>query len=311
MTRRKRWIRGIAFLLGLLLLLQGLSYLFIVRGNGNKNALSIMKQEEDTLDYLVMGDSECYSSISPMELWRQFGFAGYNCGVVGQHAQDTYYLMEKVLRKQSPKVILLETNELFRSSKGSNGIETVVDNAAAKYFPLLQYHNGWKMISFSEIKRFKPFEKASGNDALKGFHYRPQIVPYTGGEYMKPTDEIREIEAIPMHYLERMTDLCEEKGISLVLFSAPSPDNWNYKKHNAVEKYAKERGLVFVDLNLKTEELGIDWAKDTTDRGDHLSFNGAKKVTDYMGQWLSDNFDLKDRRGDERYDAWNRIVESI
>ena len=41
MTRRKRWIRGIAFLLGLLLLLQGLSYLFIVRGNGNKNALSL------------------------------------------------------------------------------------------------------------------------------------------------------------------------------------------------------------------------------------------------------------------------------
>ena len=116
MIRRRKWIKTVAFLLGFVLLLQGLSWLFIVRGSGNRNAMSILRQEENTLDYLVMGDSECYSSVSPMEIWKDFGFAGYNCGVIGQHIQYTYYLLEQILAKQSPHLVLLETNALFRSS---------------------------------------------------------------------------------------------------------------------------------------------------------------------------------------------------
>ena len=38
--------------------------------------------------------------------------------------------------------------------------------------------------------------------------------------------------------------------------------------------------------------------KDTTDKGDHLSFTGARKVTDYMGDYLAQNFSLKDRRNE-------------
>lgn len=310
MTRRinLNWIKIIAFLLGFVLLLQGLSFLFITRGSGNKNALTIMKQEENSLDYILIGDSECYSSVSPMEIWKDYGFAGYNCGVIGQHVQYTYYLLAEILGKQSPAVVLMETNALFRSSKGGGELETVVDNAAARYFPLLQYHNGWQKIRLSEISQFQPFQKIKKEDVLKGFHYRPQIEPYTGGEYMIPTDKIKPIESIPMHYLNRIADLCEEKGIRLILYSSPSPDNWNYQKHNAVEQYAKERGITFLDLNLKTEELGIDWSKDTTDRGDHLSFPGAKKVSDWTGKWLSENEKLPDRRSDARYTYWNELL---
>ena len=308
MTRRTGWIKIIAFLLGFVLLLQGLSYLFIVRGSGNKNALTIMKQEENSLDYILIGDSECYSSVSPMEIWKNYGLAGYNCGVIGQHVQYTYYLLAEILEKQSPGIVLMETNALFRSSKGGGELETVVDNATARYFPLLQYHNGWKKIRLSEISQFRPFQKVTKTDVLKGFHYRPQIEPYTGGEYMVPTDSIKPIESIPMHYLNCIADLCEEKGIRLILYSSPSPDNWNYKKHNAVEQYTEERRITFLDLNLKTEELGIDWSKDTTDCGDHLSFPGAKKVSSWIGKWLSDNTDLPDRRSDSRYASWNELL---
>ena len=146
-TYLKKGIRPAVFIIVLLLLLQGLSYFFITRGNGNKNALSVMKQPENSIDYLVIGDSESYSSISPMEIWIKHGFAGYNCGVVGQQAQYTYYLLEEVLQKQDPQVVILETNELFRRAGGATELESAAENLAAKYFPLLQYHNGWKRIS--------------------------------------------------------------------------------------------------------------------------------------------------------------------
>ena len=73
-----------------------------------------MKQPENSIDYLVIGDSEkLFQHLSDGDL-DQTRIAGYNCGVVGQQAQYTYYLLEEVLQKQDPQVVILETNELFR-----------------------------------------------------------------------------------------------------------------------------------------------------------------------------------------------------
>ena len=127
---------------------------------------------------------------------------------------------------------------------------------------------------------------------------------------MVPTDKVKEIDAIPLHYLNCMADLCEKKKTQLVLVSVPSPDNWNYKKHNAVARYAQERGLTYIDLNLSVNELAIDWSKDTTDKGDHLSFTGAQKVTAYIADWLDQNFDFEDRRNDSKYESWNKMIDS-
>ena len=99
------------------------------------------------------------------------------------------------------------------------------------------------------------------------------------------------------------------------MISVPSPDNWSYQKHNAVENYARENDVTYLDLNLSVEELGIDWTADTTDRGDHLSFTGARKVTDYLGDYLSEKlsqaYEADGAAGGGREDdskRWNRTV---
>ena len=61
-----------------------------------------------------------------------------------------------------------------------------------------------------------------------------------------------------------------------------------------------------MDLNLKLEELGIDWKKDSLDGGDHLNLSGAKKATAYLGQYLKDACGLEDRRGQDAYDEWDK-----
>ena len=61
--------------------------------------------------------------------------------------------------------------------------------------------------------------------------------------------------------------------------------------------------VTYEDLNLN-DALGIDWASDTKDGGDHLNFDGAKKVSAYVGNWLSEAYGLKDKRNNPDYKHW-------
>ena len=103
--------------------------------------------------------------------------------------------------------------------------------------------------------------------------------------------------------------LCGESGAKLLLVSAPSPVNYNYKKHNTIQAYADRYSIPYIDLNMKTEELGIDWEKDSMDKGDHLNVYGAEKVTGYLGRYLAEHYSLEDHRADEAYAKWNELAE--
>ena len=53
--------------------------------------------------------------------------------------------------------------------------------------------------------------------------------------------------------------------------------------------------------------MGIDWDTDTYDRGDHLNYRGAAKVTAWLGDYLRREVPgLTDRRGDPDHSAWDR-----
>ena len=87
--------------------------------------------------------------------------------------------------------------------------------------------------------------------------------------------------------------------------SAPSIKNWNYEKHAGVEAYARENKIEYIDMNLFIDEIGIDWVHDTRDKGDHVNFEGAQKVTHFVGNYLKNTGLLSSHKGDKNYDMWN------
>lgn len=302
--RFKNIIKPVAFLGIFMLILATVSLLFTPKATDK----GVEKEEANTIDYLVIGDSEAYASIAPMELWNEYGFTGYNLGVPGQRLQDTYYLLERSLENQSPKVVVLETNSLHRSSGIYDEFSKILDSIAKQNFAVYKYHNNWK--NFNDKKNNEENNKKHWRESvLKGFNYTNAANAYVKGEYREKSDSINYINKTPMYYLDKIIELCDNKNIKLIFYTSPSPICWKYEKHNGIVDFTKNNGIPFIDLNLKLDELGINWERDTYDKGDHVNFSGAKKVTKYIGEYLSENTDLTDHRNDEKYDSWKKNWE--
>ncbi len=308
----KKTIRCIAFLSGLVVFLYTMSFVFSPKDNRKEFGMhdqvlkGILTEKKDSIDIIVLGDSETYCSFSPMQLWRDCGYTSYICGTSGQTLDNSYNYLKLVLETQTPKLVILETNAAYRS----DGIQTDVINALTKtaeiIMPVFEYHNRWKSLSSYDF--CKSPEYTWKND-MKGFSYIKKVDAWKGDEYMKETDISLPIPTMPRFYLEQMTALCKERGIEFLLVDVPSPVNWNYKKHKGVQLFADENGLAFLDLNLKTNELGIDWNKDSLDKGDHMNYSGAQKVTAYLGEYLKMNYTLIDHRVEKSFNTWNESLK--
>ncbi len=311
----KKALGPLAFVLVFVLILTGLSVFFVPKyatdfdsaTKTEKIAQGIYYEEANTVDFLAIGDSETYTSISPMEIFHSYGFTGFVSAAPSTRMQQIYYNLEDIYAVQKPQVVLLECNAVFRKTGGRlKQLQLTAEGLLQRAFPVFKNHNNWKNMLTDWLQG----QQVSGDaDPLKGFDYRSSIKPYKGGEYMQKTSKTVDILQTNRLYLDKIRNLCAEKGSQLILYNAPSPKNSTYAKHNVIQKYADTYGLQYIDFNLLTDEINIDWATDTHDGGDHLNINGALKVSKYMGKYLAEHTKLADRRGDPKYSSWSDLYE--
>ena len=251
----------------------------------------IKAEPDNSLDILFFGDSESYAAFSPRHLYSKYGYSSYVCGTAAQKVCDTYAILKDAFETQSPKVIVLETNCLFRDLKSKEENPDLVMNCLTDTLPVFANHASWKKAA----RKLLPKSRDERRRKQKGFIVRKNVIPYKGGKYMKKTKKKRTVKKNISSYLEQIVTLCEENQAKLLLVSTPSPKNWNYKKHNGVQEWADSHSVDYIDLNLE-EGVKINWKKDTKDGGDHLNLSGAKKVTSFMGEYFRANYTLEDRR---------------
>ena len=301
---KQKIIRTLLFFVILFVLLTGVSLLFerAMKNHDdwiqdrNKSIYRIQKEAANSIDVIVLGDSLSYSSMSPMEMWEEHGTAAFVCGSSGQKIQDTYYTLETVLENQSPKLVILETNTLFRGGKGLEALKDSLGAVANHYTALLRGHDIWKSAVTG---------KTYPTENYKGFLIRSDVKPYHKSKNAGKKKRNEEIPNVVLTYMEKIKKLCDDNGARLLLVGSPSPRNYTKKRHDSIEEYAKENSLPFLDLNLKVKELGINWKTDSRDNGDHLNLSGAQKVTAYLGNYLAEEYELPDHRGEEAYASWN------
>ena len=308
--RLKKILRSVGFFLTVMLVLELLSFVCDPLRLGLQNEVSerdryvlgLLTEPEDTVDVVVLGDSESYTFMSPMHIWEHTGITSYIGGQAGQRVPETYYSLKRIMKRQSPKLLVLETNMISQEFGSVERLSYMAHEIGYYYFPIIKYHNIWKQM----VERDNQYP-----EHYNGFEIRTDVSPYTGGPYMHETNEQVPIGFDVRFYMNKIKKLCDKNSTQLLFVTAPSAMNHTMQKHNAVKAYAEELQIPYIDLNMETEQLGIDWAVDTLDQGDHLNLSGVLKTNAYMEQYLTEHYDLPDHRGEERYASWEQRLEEF
>jgi len=268
----------------------------------NQKMDSFKKEIPDTIDVIFAGNSEVYRTFSPLQMFYDKGYTSYCMSESALRLCDALELTKASFETQSPKIVVLEADAVFSDVDPHKDNYALPTNLIEDIFPIFHYHIFYKAY----VPRFIYEDSVSmrTEHALRGFVQTDEAVPYTGpADYMSEGEQVG-INRYSMKYLDMFRDFCRENNAVLVLTAAPNAKNWTYSKHDSMQEYADENGLDFIDLNYHLEDMGLDWNTDTMDGGNHVSFEGSKKTTKFIEDYLEENYDLTDHRGDPVYDGW-------
>ena len=300
----KNIFHSTAFIVALATLLLITSVMVKPRSMSQGNVLDdpliggIMSEKENSIDVIFLGDSESYSAFIPLSIWNESGVSSYVCGSTLQKLCYSYKLLSTTFKHQSPKIVVLETDTIYSRFSGAN----VITSKAQDAFCVFKYHDRWKSLL---PKGWQSSDIKERDERARGYLYSTAQNPASTDGYMAPSDKAQTVPKECLKYIEKIKALCEKNGAQLLLVSVPSTKNWSMEKHNGVDALARRLGMQFIDMNLLRDEIPIDWATDTRDKGDHLNYYGAAKVSAYMGRFLAEQGVFSDKRGDPEYGAWN------
>jgi hypothetical protein len=235
---------------------------------------------------------------SPMELWKQYGYTSFNCGVGAQIIFDTYTTLSHVFTQQKPKVVILDADDFFTRAGHTDTTDGFLSGVLGRLIPLFEYHNRWK----TPINLINPKISVSTN-SNKGYNLDGTVKPFTGNPGANKSEA--KIDSLTSIQLDMIYNLCKKNGAQLLIVFIPHAVSWNQAKHNEIDKYASSRGINFLDLNVKNPGFSFDWKAYTKDAGVHLNYWGAKVVTQYIGEYLHNNYSIPDRSKDKAYQAWD------
>lgn len=306
--------------------------------------LGFYEMEKNSVDALFFGSSHGVSSISPQEIYDNYGLRTYNLSCEQQNILLSYYWLKEALRYQQPKAVVLDTyfcfpyGEAVAAGEALNSAESTTRKAMdymkwsdvkcaavadicksdkkqtmfSYYFPLSRFHSRWLWLGENDFS----YMEMSNHSGLKGYS---MLAGRCGNEVYKPFNigddgEITEMVPLMQEYLDKIVDLCNEKGIKLILIKTPSTAG-TVQRYNRVAAYAKEKGIEYYDFNENSlyNEIGYNFSADNSDGG-HLNYWGAQKVSLKLAEILIADGDLsetKDSQWENSRESYNKVVQNI
>ncbi len=290
----------------------------IMEVKNSKNKYNTFFEEAKEYDVLFFGTSLVLNSVFPMELYSDYGITSYNFGNYASYMPVTYYSIMNALEYASPKLVVIDVFTLDIKGKVFNNfsfahtsldafpmtyskmlaVDDLFDNKDDKIemmFTLAKYHSRWRKLQKSDFVEEANYNKGSDPriKVFKGFN-EPILID---------KDIIPDKTTVCMEYIEKAIELCHSKGIEVLLTNMPHGANEKEQIYNNYgHVLAKKYDISYVDFRY-IEDI-VNYSTDYYDISGHLNPSGAYKITNYLGNYIKNNYDIPDRRTEELYESW-------
>lgn len=296
--------------------------------------------QEENFDVLFAGTSHVINGILPMELWNNYGIVSYNIGGHANGIATSYWSIMNALDYTTPKVVVVDCFGISNNTKtwqnysylhmnfdrypiSLTKIKTIWDlyddpvltekiesgevipetgeprTKLGLLWDYSVYHSRWDRIEQEDFDVYVESEKGAVLfDAVSKAEEFPLVV----GEKI-------EGNTVALEYLDRIIDECKEKNIDVILTYLPFPAaEKNQKEANYLYNYSADKKVEyfnFLDLNV------VNFETDLADGSSHLNPVGASKVTDYIGNYISEKYGEElNHKEDDSYSFWYEDYDS-
>lgn len=291
---------------------------------------SFYKLEDNTVDVLTIGSSHAYQGINTAVLWSEYGIASFNLCGAAQPIWNTYYYLEEALKTQTPKVIILDTYYLHMSDDFSDTSTAIKNTYGLKwsdtkkeaikasfdtetvgnqyFYSILQYHS-----RYSDLKKTDFYPYQANKDMYenhKGFYcyFRCEDVPEN--DLSSAKDYAPLTEKVDFYY-RKIFELAQSKNIPVIPIAIPfNAENFHQGFFNSAEYIAEaEYGATFYNFNTEYKDaIKLNYTTDFADK-QHLNYIGNTKLSRFLGDILKNQYNIPDRRSDDKYASWEADAE--
>ncbi len=301
--------------------------------------LGYYREKPNTIDVLGIGASTIRNGVSPLGMYDEFGFTSYIRATSIQIPMISYHLMMETLETQDLKAVVMDASSLINTMMNgytkediagkiheaidympwSSHKEQIIQEAIQLgypvamedfVFPLSAYHDRWAEISEDDFTY-----RAWQNDyCYRGQNPIIRTTNYTFDSlYMVENDKEQEkvwIDTTAAEYYRKIAQVCKEKGILFILVKTPS-SRATSESSKVIQSFAEEENLILFDFNQQAiqEEIQFNSHTDYADSGDHPNVTGAKKISHFLGEYITSVCKLEDKRENTKYSSWKEDVQ--
>ena len=335
-------VRAAVFIIITTLLFVYLNRVFTLENSdSNKQIMNgFYAEKEETIDVLYLGTSATNRYFIPPKAYNDAGIAAFNLATMGLPMLFVPNLVEEAEKTQSPKLYIIELRNVLKSkdditdahirrvtdsmkfslnkykalgkalkyTEGATGELSNIDESPIDYLiPIVKYHS---RLSEGEMspEDFKPW---AVKNTTKGYVLSNMTLSRKAYDPPVYTDDHEALAPEMEAALTEVLDMCDEMDAQVLFVLSPYAMRGDVQaKFNTAVDVVEARGYTVLDFNHKevTDDMGLDWDTDLYNSR-HVNYVGAEKYTDYLTAYIEKNYDLPDRRGDDRYDSWAEAYE--
>lgn len=321
-----------AFIGIFLILLLVVSYMVRTNGDVKDRFAGFYAERKDTLDVVMIGSSPVFPYYVAPKLWGETGIAMYPLSSNMQRPVAMKYLVEEAEKTQSPGLYIFEMRMFTMEDEGlrenmaytrgvtdnmrysllrNKTIQAMVpeeneEGRLSFYLDIMKYHTNWKMLvlpsEWANMMYYNPHP-------LKGYTFKdevgPQPMPDCGG-----AEGTKAIPTEQEAYLRELLEYLQQGGHDALFIVSPYGESLEEQQmYNYMEEIVSLAGYPFINMNDHFEEIGIIFEEDFADYGSHTNAIGAEKCTDFLREYLQENYDFTDKRGSASYASWDEAYE--